>query len=231
MASGNDNPPEIEALYPDDSAPEPRMGKLGALCSFGLTPRAMTGFIVQIMRQHFCDATNIHNHFLRGVLQKHGVWNAGETTGLYVEDVAVWRPELTEARPAIVTKEGDWQWRRVGIGDQAGQTWQTGKQFFGGLWQGTHTVFALGNEPAETQILGNEVAKVLLWYSQRIMADLGLHRFVMVSIGALRKLKESKDNYVVPISIAYVKWESWSLQEEAPRLKRIVLDVTELLGG
>lgn len=219
----------VDHLYPEGSTPEVRVDKLSALCSFGHTPRLITGIIRQILLQYFIDPQNVRNNYLRAALERSGAWSDGVNSGIFIESLDRWRPEVTEARPAIVIKEGDWNWMRVGIGDQAGVDWRSGKSSYLGYWRGTHTVFAIGGEGPETQILSAEVAKLLLYYGPTIMHQMDLHRFVMLQIGAMSALKESTENYIVPVNVAYVAEEQWSLQEDAPRLKRINFNVDELL--
>lgn len=227
---GVDDPNEgVDGYYPPGTEPEDRRNPISSICSFGHTPRLMTGIVLQILRQHFADAAHVANRFLRGILQRDGTWRAGADTGLYIEALDVWRPELTEKRPAVVVKEGDWKWLRMAIGDQAGYDYRSGAEYYAGYWQGTHSVFAIGREPAETQLLAAEVGKLLLFFGPQIMDWMALHRFVMVKLGALRALQESSENYVAPIDVAYVAEERWKTQQDAPRLKRIVLDLDELL--
>lgn len=224
------NPPDIEALYPEGSIPSVRFDKVSALCAFGYTPRIMTGVLRQILLQHFANPDNVLSQTLRDFLIREGAWREGDDSPLLIESLARWKPNTEGARPAIILKEGDWHWQRIGIGDGAGQTWRDGKMFFAGLWQGTHTLFALGNEGAETQILASEVAKLLLWFGPLILEQMNLMRFVVVTIGALHALEECTEHYVVPITIAYTAEESWNIQEEAPRLKHITFTAEDLLG-
>jgi hypothetical protein len=191
----------------------------------------LTGIIRQILLQHFVSIDQIANAHLRDYLEREGVWSSGPDSGIYIESIARWRPELTEARPAIVIKEGDWKWRRVGIGDNYGLDVRSGAEYYAGLWNGSHTIFAIGNEGAETQILAEEVARLLTWYGPIITDQMNLHRWMVIKIGALNALKESTENYIVPIDVVYVASEAWSLQPDAPRLKRIVFDANELLAG
>jgi len=215
------NPPEIEALFPEGTVPEVRFCKPSSLRSFGFTPLVVTGAIRQTLLQHFADPNQVISASLRAYLTREGAWTAGVDTGLYIEALSEWRPELTEARPALIIKENDWTWTRLGIGDRAGADFRSGTEFFGGMWSGSHTVFALGKEGAETQILASEVAKTLLWYADKLESSFDLHRLLPTQIGALSALEESTEHYVVPITIAVAAWESWSLTEEAPRLKEI----------
>jgi hypothetical protein len=224
------NPAEIEALYPEGSAPEIRIERQSALCSYGHSQIVLSGGIRQVLMQHFADSDQIILPTVRAFLEREGVWSADETTGIVIEALSRWRPELTEARPAIIIKEGEWQWKREGIGDFLGAEYQDGTHHYAGYWSGTHTMFALGNESAETQLLASEIAKTLLWYQSTIAEAFDLDRFIVVSIGALAALKESRETFVVPVNVAYVLTESWYTRPDAPRLKRIQFKASEFIG-
>jgi hypothetical protein len=223
------NPAEVEACYPVGSAPEVRIQKISALGSFGETPLLMTGALRQLLLQHFVDPDNVMSASLRAYLEREGAWAAETPSGIYIESIARWRPELTEARPALVIKEGDWQQDRMGIGARAGFEERTGAHLYGTFWNGAHTLFALGGEGAETQILAAEVAKLLVYFSEVIADQLDLHRFQVTAIGGLAALAESTENYVVPVSVGYAAEDRWAVQLEAPRLKRVVFSAEAIL--
>lgn len=226
------NSPEVEALYPPGSVPQDETQPASAICSFGSTPRLMTGILRQVLIQNFIDPANILDAILRQrLIASGGGWRSTPDSPIIIESLHRWRPDVTEARPAILLNEGEWQWERMGFGDQAGMDVFTGERNFSGFWHGTHTVFALANESAETQNLAMEVARLLLWYGPEIARQMDLHRFVIVSIGALHVLAESTDTFIVPISVAYIVQTSWQLYPEAPRLKRIVFNPQELLAN
>lgn len=225
------NSDSIEDLYPQGSRPEIRLDTLSALCSYGVTPLVMTGALRHVLIQHFSDPRNILNSTLRGRIERDGVWTEGQNTGLLIESLQMWRPELTEARPGLVLNSGQWNWKRIGIGDQAGEDYRSGRRFFGGYWQGSHTVFALAKEGAEAQILAIEVMKALLWYEAEIAQQLELQRFIPVSIGEIAALKEAREHYVIPLVVAYEVPEFWYIQPDAPRTKRIVFRASETLAS
>jgi len=189
----------------------------------------MQGALRQILIQHFADQRNILNGTLRKKFERDGVWREGTDTGIVIESLHKWEPELTEARPALILKEGAWQWQRMGIGDQAGGDDISGRRYFGGYWQGSHTIFALANEGAEAQILAIEALKSLHMFEQEIMVQLELQRFVPVSIGEVSALQESSENYVVPIVFAYTVPDWWTVIQDAPRLKQVVFKASETI--
>ena len=223
------NPDEIADLYPTGSATEYRVNTLSALCSYGVTPLVMTGALRQVLIQRFSDARNILNASVRERIERDGVWREGSNTGIVIESLHRWRPELTESRPALIIKEGAWNWRRVGIGDQTGEDYRSGRRYFGGYWEGSHVVFALLREGAEVQALATEAMKCFLWFEEEIQTQLELQRFIPVSIGEVAALKESREHYVVPITLAYTVPEFWYIQPDAPRTKQIVWRASEVL--
>lgn len=227
--SSNPNSPQTEALYPQGSSPEIRVPVLSSLCSYGQSQLVMQGALRQALIHHFSDTQNILNASWRQRMERTGVWSEGQDTGIYIESLHRWRPELTESRPGLILKEGPWQWQRRGIGDKTGEDWRTGRKNYFGMWSGSHTIFALAGEGAEAQILAIEALKSLLWFEEEIAKQLELLRFVPVSIGEVAALKESTENYVVPIVFAYVVPESWHTDQDAPRTKRIVWRASETL--
>jgi len=229
MACGDANPEDVEALFPAGSAPENRVDAISSLCSFGMRPHAMTGFLRQLLMQHYADPENIEDAVQRTRFREVGGWRATEQTGIYIESVTRGRSELTEKRPAILIKRNAWRWDRVTIGGQAGADALEGIQYFHGFWYGSHTVFAIAGNPAEAELLGTETLGTLLRYSPLITEQMGLHRFIPVEIGELAVVEESTKNYAVPLSFAYVAEENWQLETHAPRLKRFTFRRSGLL--
>ena len=222
------NPQEVEALFPAGTQDlQQRTCSVSSLCSYGMTPLIMQGALRQVLIQHFADTRNILNSTLRSTLERSGVWRADAQTGIVIESLHKWRPELTEARPGLILKEGAWQWQRMGIGDSVGEDWLTGRKFYQGYWQGSHTIFALAKEGPEAQIIAIEAMKCFLRAAAIILEQFELQRFVPVSIGEVSALKESTEHYVVPITVAYTVPEAWHMTPEAPRLKQIVFTASE----
>jgi hypothetical protein len=116
----------------------------------------------------------------------------------------------------------------VGIGNQYGIDMRSGRKEYGGLWTGSHTVFALAKEGAETKQLAWEAALMLQRFGQLIAERFRLHRFEVARVGATAALKEATETYVVPVVLAYMTESLWSLQEDAPRLKRVAVTANEL---
>jgi len=228
---GPDNPVETTALYPPGTEPDSRVSSVAAACHYGVTQTVMTGALRHILGIHFSDPENIISASVRGRIEKDGVWQAsGPSKGIIIESLHRWTPEFAEQRPAVILKENDWEWSRVAIGDRAGTDVRTGREYFSGLWTGSHTIFALANEAAEAQTIGWEVLNCLKMQQHEIAGQLNLQRFMPVSIGGVAAMQESSEHYLVPIVVGYVVPYSWSMQPEAPRLKRIQWRLSDVLA-
>ena len=228
MTCGEENPDDVERLFPADSSTDSRFDTVSALCSMGMRPHVMTGFLKWLLMQHFVDPDNLAEMLHRTRFKEVGGWKADETTGIYIESITRWRPELAEKRPALLVKRNDWKWERVTIGGQAGSDYVEGHEHFHGFWYGSHTVFVVGNKAAEVELLANEANNFLLRASPKVMEQMDLHRFVPVGMGGLAVVEESTKNYAVPLTFAYVAEENWTLTPLAPRLKRITLKRSDL---
>lgn len=219
------NPPEVEAMFPTGYTPENRLPNVSSLCSYGTRPHAMTGFIRQMLMEHFAAATNIDDPIIRRRLQEIGAWKPSENgeneSGIIIESITKWLPNTASQRPALVVKRGAWQWERVLPGDSDGDDYVQGHRFYYGFWSGSHTVFVVGQAGAEVELLATEVYRFMLRYASEFVEMMNLHRFVPVGMDALHQLKEVADHYVVPVTVAYRAEEAWQLEPHAPRLKRM----------
>ncbi len=228
MTCGNPNPDDVEGLFPEGSAPENRFPSVSSVCSIGMRPYVMTGFLRRLLIQHYADPECVADVVMRTRFQGANGWKSDTSTGLYIESITRWRSELAENRPGLVIKRNAWRWERVTIGSQAGSEYVEGKRQFHGFWYGSHTIFALADKAAEAELLANETVAMLLQYSPLVTEQMELHRFIPVEIGALAQVEESTKNYAVPITFAYVAEENWILETHAPRVKRFIFKRSDL---
>jgi hypothetical protein len=230
----NPNPPEVEAQFPDDSAPENRVGKVSALCSYGMRPHVMTGLLRQLLIGHFSDPANIEEGRIRQQIESLGVWKPADNglnqTGLLIESITRWNPNNNDKRPAVLIKRNTWAWQRIGIGDKAGGNDYTGASSYTGFWNGSHTLYCLATNGAETEFLAAEVVKFLVTFAPLIVDQMNLMRFFVSEVGGVGSVQEVTEGFAVPVTVTYVAEEAWSLQPYAPRLKRIVFKASDLLS-
>jgi hypothetical protein len=188
-------------------------------CSIAPRPHLMTGFLREWFINHFAKSDNIEAKELRGKL-----WKAIPATDIVIESITQWRPDLTQKRLAIIIKRNDWQVQRIAIGDRLhGNIPFSGNREYSVLVTGSHTFFCLAGRGTEAEILAAEVYREMMQFGPVIRDELDLKRFVVVSVGSLFELEESKENFGVPVTVSYVADENWQLVPQSVVLKSIVL--------
>jgi hypothetical protein len=204
-----------------------RLGTAAEICSWGLRPHLVTGFLVQYLRQHFADRQNIEDPVLRGTPTQGStyVWNPTAIDGLMIESITRWNPDLAQQRPGLVVKRNAWQTLQLGINDEK-QGWinPDGSQQFEFFYRGSHTIFCLNRDAAETELLAAEVYRELRDFGPFIRSSLQLKKWNLSEVDTLYKMEDaSGGGYAVPVTVAYAASDSVSIRQHAPRLKKISL--------
>lgn len=211
MSTGPEPEPEIRAEF------------FSSPCSFGLTPLLMSGALMQILGNHFASRERIEHPPLRDYL-----WRADIKDGILIANITTWDPLAVERRPAIVVKANAWQQaQRLAIDNRLTPTLD-GYEHYSVLMHGSHTLFCVAGEGDEALVLGAEVFRELLEFSSVIRRDLDLNRFSVAELGQVYELQEATENYAVPVTVAYASNLTWSIELDAPKLKRIVLSANLL---
>lgn len=193
-----------------------------AIWSLGMPPEIMTEFLVAFLRAHFADANNIVDPTFRSL-----VWSADPSTPIAILAQDDWDPNLIELRPGLVVKDHAWRPQRIGINDEhLGGLDPTGNAQFSCIYNSSNTIFCIAGTPKEAKRLGTEVTRELVQYASPIREHLGLIRFVVSERSECSILEESRQNYAVPVVVAYQAGETWKLEPQVPRLRKIILAVT-----
>jgi hypothetical protein len=194
----------------------------------------MTGLLRQLLLAHFSDPQNIEEPRVRRQFEELGMWrpsdNGLNAGGILIESITRWQPATADKRPAILIKRNAWQWQRQGIGDRASTNVYEGSSQYVGFWEGSHTLFCLAPSGGEIEFLATEVVKFIHQFAPWIREQMNLFRFLVSEVGGVGEVQEAVQGYAVPVTVAYVAEEAWSLQPYAPRLKRIVFKATDLLS-
>jgi hypothetical protein len=191
-------------------------------CSLAAKPLLLTGFFRDILSQHFADPDRIYEpHLVRMIWSKNRA-----TSKILVETLHKWQPQTTGQRPAIVIKRNGYKSRRICItGQYQGNHLRNG----GGsdhvqAWAGSHTLFCIGATGGQAELLANEVQRHLVSFAHIYAGMLGFLRFSVMSIGEVRRVEESREHFVVPVSVSYMYTQSWAVQEAAPLLRKITIE-------
>ena len=200
-------------------ATELKFDAFSSLCSLGPRPIVVTGFLRQWFIQHFSTANNIEHPELRSLL-----WTAMPDTPIDIESITRWKPSTTEKRPAIVIARNDWKVLRLGIDDRMmGYRSADGVEHYAAYYSGSHTLFCLSGKPMEAEILAAEVCREMIQFGPTVRKELDLMRFLVVGVGKLFEVEEARENFAVPVTVAYSLEDRWRIIPHAPFLKKIQL--------
>lgn len=184
-------------------------------------PLIVQGMLLSWMQTHFSQP-----HYIEEPLLKtQALWNEDETlSSILIESVFRWKPSTTEQRMAVLLKRGPWKIIRRGIDDRKmGSTPPSGNPQYVTYIQGSHTLFCLSNAPAECEILATEVYREMVEFGPLFRSLFSLHRFVVTDVGELSIVEEARQNFVIPVTVAYAAEETWEIVKQAPVLKTIKL--------
>jgi len=192
-----------------------------SICSLGWRPLLVTGMLVQEVRDLFSAPDRMEHANLREYLWRSRL----DTSTIVVESTTRWDPNLTSNRPAILVRRNDWQVQRLGIGDKMMmQTSLDGWERFSVLMCGSHTLFCLAREAGECETLATEVYLQLMQFGPKLRQTLDLTRFVVVQIGKVAPVLESREHFGVPITVAYAHNQSWTIRKHTPVLNSFALE-------
>jgi hypothetical protein len=175
------------------------------------------------MRRHFAASEQVEEPDLRQF-----IWNPSEKTGILIEMVYRWRGDVVELRPAILVARNAYQSQRVSLQDLAGEDEREGTRNFTLLWIGSHTLFCIQYTGSSVELLANEVRRELTQFSQVIRESLGLTKFQVIEGGGVNEVEESKEHFVVPVTVGWAYQENWRLRPESLAMRRFPLSL--LLG-
>lgn len=199
-----------------------------SICSTGLRLNTVQGILLGLLRSHFSQANYIFDPRLRDY-----IWSNDETVSrILIAPDWHWKTPGQQRRPAVVTRRSALRLGKVAIGDGASLVGgpspvlvpANGSPTMMLSFVGGYTVSARAIEPAQAELLADEVARRLYQFQQVIRSDFGFSDFRVTSIDETSKVEEASEYFSVPIRIEYAYHETWEIVTEAPFLKRIVLE-------
>jgi hypothetical protein len=191
---------------------------VSSLCSMLPSSVLMTGVLRDILSRHFFEAERIEDPDLR-----HLIWREGIQTGILIESAHRWIATNVEQAPAIVVKRNSSARMFRGIGDrrQGQPVDRDGFPHYLGLWVGSHTLFCIGQNGAQSELLAWETARHIGWFAPIIRQSLNLKRIQVTQVGATAILEENQQNFVTPVTVGYGYEDAWVIHSKAPRLRAI----------
>ena len=177
----------------------------------------ITGLILEMLRQQFSDAQQLQEIDLRDF-----IWQPGAATGILIGSLQRWTGDLTEKRPAVIVTRNSAQSRSIVLGDLSRQD-ERGFESFVTQWIGSHTAFCLHDSGAGAEILADVVQSYLHDFHPSITQYLALHKWRVIEVGPPSKIEESRQGFVVPVTVGWAYEVTWRLELESLKVRRITL--------
>lgn len=176
----------------------------------------LTGMLCRLLANHFSTANNIQTDKLKQYVHDEDQ----SKTKILIQPHYKWVTAISHMRPAIIVKRGEIRRERFAIADGFGESLDRGipKVVF---VSGTHTVFCIDTTGGAVELLADEVFPMLLEFSPAIREDMGFTTFSVAGVGAVSKLEEFDQHFVVPITLSWVKQHSWALKYDGPWLQDV----------
>ena len=169
------------------------------ICDRGINRQDVTGLFVRLLTDYFKNPDNIKYEELKG-----RVWTPGEDTGILIESIGRFRPELAEKRPAILVRPGEWKKVIQGLqGDMIIEGPYQHERVYVLEVQGGHNIISVSKNPVETELLADEVFKFLDMLKAVLPAMTPIAFFRVVGISDLKALPESKTHFCCVIPVVY----------------------------
>jgi len=192
------------------------------ICHYGWGPILLTGMLRDWLTRHFTPQ-NVEDVDLRKL-----VWQEAASSGIMIESVWRWRPDMTEKRPAVLVKRNAMKNQRFAIADRQGSD-KEGNDHYQTFWLGSHTLFCLHQTGAACEILATEVQREFTQHAPYLIKYLHLHKFQVTEVGPVSEVEEAAQNYVVPVTIGWAYIEKWKLALDALPLKAVDFDLHTLI--
>lgn len=223
-------PPESDIF--GDPAPDwvwrHNLGRIRTLCDVGLSPRMLSGVLMRMLKQHFADPDLILTPSLRQYVYNDDPLKSK----IRIVKSTLFDPATAGQFPALVVKRLPLQSQRHSIGDRTvGVGANTRDEQMRGITQhsrfitGAHRVFCIAEAEAESEDLAQEVFDFFSFLSPAVVSHLPFHDFAVIAMGEQGDLDDASA-VGVPVDIAYAYEYAWIIQEIAPRLKTVGLEVT-----
>lgn len=193
---------------------------LSSACLLHSKTEVIEGFVIDILRSYFAEATHIENEKLRKL-----IWSTSSTTGILIEPVDYWTPEMTAKRPALLVKRNAMNSLKTSIGNmrQGVVVDRAGDPHFSKTWVGSLTVFCICEHPREVDMLASAVQEQLDGFAPVILAaQMNLMKFEVVELGARSILEEAFQKLVIPVTLGFAYEQSWAVRQQRPLLKGVL---------
>jgi len=181
---------------------------------------AMTGFILDCLRQLFGNANKIMHPQI-----KEFFWSSEQTTDpmkapyqLIIEDAFNFDLSKVGVRPAILVKSGNWQEAKLVIGDNG----MSGDIYHKRI-NGQHSIQIVSKSIAQAELLAREVQGYLSHFGPLLREWVELVKWEVPVLQEPTRMEEQEENILISVGAVYEIIYSWEIRPDTSRLIRQIV--------
>lgn len=197
-----------------------------AIAALGMVPYLLNAYLVQLLRRLFSNPGSLELGNVMGSDLRSLAYSArAEDARIDIVPIHLWKPDTTGLRPALTVKRNAYTPALATLNAEriGGEVPPDGAESFEQIWAGSHTVFAIGG-PDQAELLACEVLRYLAAFANLIRQELRILRFGCAQLGDGFEVKEFRQNYAVPVTVAVGCSHRWTQVMQAPLLKTVEAD-------
>jgi len=155
------------------------------VCAVGFNGLRIDGLLRHVLTTYFSDDQNIKTLQLKGYVFR----DDPTTTRIRIEPVYKWDPQLADKTPAIIIKRGQIATAPATI--NVGEITTYGIKVAGRIWQGSSELICISRNPAEAELLAEEVASIFWVHGSNIARYLRAQQLMVTNISPLQLITGS----------------------------------------
>jgi hypothetical protein len=181
---------------------------------------AITGFIIDCLRQLFSNSNNLMHPQIKGFFwaEEQSEDPLKAPNQLIIEDAFNFDINKAGIRPAVLVKSGNWQEVKLVLGDNG-----LGGDTYHKRINGQHSIQVVARSIAQAELIAREVQGYLSHFGPLLREWVNLIKWEVPLLEAPTKLEEQSENVVISIGISYEIIYSWELAPETSRLIRQIV--------
>lgn len=193
---------------------------ISSLCERGWRPLLIRGMLRDVLIRHFSTRLNPAEVEFKDL--RRYIWRDSEQSGILIESTDKWKGDNVNRRPAILIGQNARQAVPTVIQNLLGENERGFRDYFK-MWAGSHTLFCVHGTSAGVDILATEVEHLFSGFAHEISQYLSLLKFDVTEVGQISKVEESKENFVVPVTVGWAYQDKWAVWDESFTLRRLPL--------
>jgi len=183
------------------------------------TPHRVTAILMWLVRDRFTRVESMRSERI-----KQYVWDKDATKSkILIEYSPLLDFKSVQQRPAVTVVRKSWKTQpsALSIGNRLHSSVE---EQYALLISGTHVINVISQNPVEVEDMATEIFYYVTDFTQPIRNEFNLTKFSLDEMGEPVKMEESKEHWIIPLSVSSTIQLDWKVKPIGPLLKTISLN-------